>query len=400
MNIKDLVNKADASVKEKMSANESEQPVQEVVQENIEPEQSGGSSLKEENQTQPTEQQSVSNTSESVEQPVQEESSNVVNLDGSPTQSTVQNDGVREDEILKYLSEKLGREVSSIDEITAGQATQKKIPAFAEGYAKWVEETGYDDPSLYMKTQATDYGQMSDKDLIVEDYMLSKGLTKEEAEFRYKRNFGEKDFDPDLLDESEANEIKESNKAKEIERTIAAREARSKFEKLKEQFAQPKEGYTKQSETQAVDVAAEAQKFWNENANNALEDLKEIVIPITKDKGYKMSFNDYLGKNQNDFQDVNKFFSTFMNEETNTWDVNKLAKAKAYLENMPNIASSIYRQGLSDGSKSVVSTGKNLNFDSTERQQPESKQLSDKQEKVGRDLAALQEKLTGRRMRF
>lgn len=311
---------------------------------------------------QPTEnvQAESSLTSEENIAESEHENANVVSL------TEVSAEGERtfdEKEVLGYLSKKLGKELSSLEDLTQPQQNEDR-PAIVTQLEKWMKETGYNDIGLYLQTQATDYASMDTKSLIINDYMVTKGLNAEQAELYYDKNFGREEADADVMDESELRKVEKLNKTKEIEETLAAKEAKARFQQLKEKYATPTQ---ERSQSNGIQEAqAELQRVWSESSKQAMDSIKEIVVPITKEKGYKFSFSDYVTKNQESLSSPDKFFQRFLNEN-GTWDMPKLMKAAAISENLETMASSLYGQGLSDGQKAVVTSGKNLNFDKAQK---------------------------------
>lgn len=394
--LEDVVSNLDKGVKERMAT--TEQP-----QENIESPQEAESSLNENevSQQEVVNQEAQSEAAESQSEPT------VVALDeggnsGSLSIVNEQPQSVDESAVLQYLSDKFGKEINSLDDLTASQ--RRTLSPNVESFLKWHEATGYDDPNLWYRTQSIDYNTLDDKDVIIEDYIINKGLTQEQAEVYYEKHFGEEAIDEDMLDEAEIQKLRKFNRAAQVERQLAAKESRQRFNELKQRFATPKEGYDPNAkggnQGQQSALNEQAKQFWQENATKVSESLKEFVIPIGDNKGYRMSFSDYVKQNSDQINDVQKFFGKFIDKKTNAWDVDKLIKAAAFYENRDTIAKSIYKQGLSDGSKQVVTSGKNLNFDSTERSTPDAQKLSRLEEKVNRDKNAVLQQLRGKRPIF
>lgn len=289
------------------------------------------------------------------------EDPNIVSLSESST--VVDEYDFDEKKVLGYLSKKLGKEYGSLEDLNQTQTSEDR-PEILVQMEKWMKETGYDDINVYLKTQATDYESMDTKSLIINDYMVSKGLNAEQAELYYDKNFGRESIDEDYMEEKEIHKIQKLNKTKEIEESLAANEAKVRFQQMKEKYAMPSQ--VKSQSNKISEVQEQMKSAWESNAKQTIDSLKEIVLPITKEKGYKYSFSDYIAKNQETLSSPDKFFQRFLNEN-GTWDMTKLMKAAAITENIESLASSLYGQGLSDGQKTVVTSGKNLNFDKTQR---------------------------------
>lgn len=396
--IEDVISNLDKGIKEKRDSEKTQE---------IETPQQEESSLESQNEVLQQSEPEV-NTETPQEVSAGQEESMVVSLsEGGDENGGLEvvnkaQDGVDESSVLTYLSEKFGREITSLDDLATSE--KRKLSPSVESFLKWHEETGYDDPNLWYRTQAMDYNALDDKAIIIEDYIINKGLTPEQAEVYYEKNYGEEAIDEDLLGEADIQRLKKLNRISQVEREIAAKESRQRFNELKQRFAVPKEGYDKNakggSQGQQATINEQAKQFWQENATRAAESLKDTIIPIGDNKGYKMSFADYAKQNSAQINDVEKFFGKFINQETKSWDVDKLVKAAAFYDNMETIGKSIYKQGLSDGSKSVVASGKNLNFDSTEKKTPDAQKLTRLEEKVKRDRDAIAQRLSGSRPIF
>lgn len=392
--LEDYITELDTNVKENLSKGENQEK-EEVVSE------------------QTTETESSLNTEENTEQPqIDGEESNVVSLNGegeqeaSQTQTTSGLEVVNEAEdldeskVLSFLSKKFNRELTSFDDLTKSE--QRSLDPEVESFVKWTEETGYNDPTLWQKTQQTDFESLDDKTIIIEDYMLNKGFTKEQAELYYDNYYGEEAINEDEMIDSEIDKVKRSNKIKEIERQVAARESRERFSKLKQHFSQPRDGYDKDArgnQNQQV-ITEEAKMFWQENAKKASQELGDFVVPIGDNKGYKFSLGDYAKQKEASFSDIETFFGEFVDKKSGSWNVGKLIKATAFADNMELMAKSIYKQGLSDGAKGVVTSGKNLKFDSTEKSTPDAQQRSQLEDKVSRDVKTLMGNIGGGGLKF
>lgn len=395
--LEDYIAEVDANVKNKFS----EQNKQENEGSSLNSEQEETNVVEQQQQ----QEQSVVEEAQQQQQN-EEEQTNVVTLNGegnneSSSMTIVNEDSsIDESKVLSFLSQKLGREINSIDDLTKKE--QSNLDPEVESFVKWSQETGYKDPMLWKQTQQTDFKSLDDKSIIIEDYILNKGLNREEAELYYERNYGEEVLDEDLMSEDEISKLQKQNRVKQIDRQLAARESRQRLESLKQKFSQPADGYDKNArgnQSQEA-VTQEAKMFWQKSAEAASQELNEFVVPIGDNKGYKFSLGDYAKQKQTSFSDIESFFGEFVDKTTNSWNVNKLIKATALADNMELIAKSIYKQGLSDGAKGVVTSGKNLKFDSTEKSTPDAQRKSQLEDKVKRDMDSLMSKMRGNGLRF
>lgn len=382
-NIEELIKQADAEVKKGFETKE-EKPIQEdATTQEVEQ-----SSLTQEVEKQEVSTSDVTAPTEVVQE---QEDEHIVSLSetSKPIEIVNETKDIDENLVLTYLSEKLGKEITSVDQLT--QENNRKLNPIVESMQRWMDETGYDDPMVYFKTQATDYKSLDPKTLIIEDYVLNKGMQQEQAELLYERNFETESFDEDEMTESEIFKIKKQNRYKELDRDLAQKEALTRFEQLKQKYQQPSGNAKSNGGQQAI--SEEAIKFWKESAQTATKALEEVVIPIGDNKGYKLSFAEYAKKNNENFNDVQKFFGNFIDKSTGTWDVQKLFKAATFADNMEVIAKSVYKQGLSDGKKDLATKGKNLNFDKAQKLSPDELRKTQLQQKIENDFKKIQERI-------
>ena len=279
-----------------------------------------------EENTQPQAEESSLNTETNVEQ-----------------QEDVDVDGL----VLGYLSETLGMDLNSIDDLKSSIAPQQaEIDERVKVIADFVEKTGRS-PEDWFQYQAINPSEMDDLTAIKMS-MTSEypDLNSEEIDMLVGSKYK---LDEDLYTEDEI-------KLSKLQLKIDANKSRTAIEDLRTSYTMPIA-----KETEAVQSPIDEQ--WIEamtNETNALEALSfdlpsgEFNFGITDD--YRSQLID---KNSN----LETFFDQYV-DQNGQWDYDTFNSHRALVDNIDAIAKSIYQQGLSDGQRKIVDQAANVSSQS------------------------------------
>jgi hypothetical protein len=279
-----------------------------------------------EENTQPQAEESSLNTETNVEQ-----------------QEDVDVDGL----VLGYLSETLGMDLNSIDDLKSSIAPQQaEIDERVKVIADFVEKTGRS-PEEWFQYQAINPSEMDDLTAIKMS-MTSEypDLNSEEIDMLVGSKYK---LDEDLYTEDEI-------KLSKLQLKIDANKSRTAIEDLRTSYTMPIA-----KETEAVQSPIDEQ--WIEamtNETNALEALSfdlpsgEFNFGITDD--YRSQLID---KNSN----LETFFDQYV-DQNGQWDYDTFNSHRALVDNIDAIAKSIYQQGLSDGQRKIVDQAANVSSQS------------------------------------
>ena len=288
-----------------------------------------------------TEPQATEQVSENTQPQVEESSLNTeANVE---QQEDVDVDGL----VLGYLSETLGMDLNSIDDLKSSIAPQQaEIDERVKVIADFVEKTGRS-PEEWFQYQAINPSEMDDL-TAVKMSMTSEysDLSPEEIDMLVGSKYN---LDEDLYTEDEI-------KLSKLQLKIDANKSRQSIEQLRSNYELPAT-----QQTEAVQSPIDEQ--WIEamtNETNALEALSfdlpsgEFNFGITDD--YRSQLID---KNSN----LETFFDQYV-DQNGQWDYDTFNSHRALVDNIDAIAKSIYQQGLSDGQRKIVDQAANVSTQS------------------------------------
>tara|TARA_R110002110_G_scaffold102973_1_gene260564 strand:+ start:490 stop:1575 length:1086 start_codon:yes stop_codon:yes gene_type:complete len=284
----------------------------------------------------------------------------------------LQKEELTEESVLSFIKNKYGRDISSLDELTAAKESEE-MPEDVAAYYKYKKETGrgFDD---FAKLQVN-HDEM-DSDKLLRDYLLATedGLDSEDIEMLME----DYSFDEELDDDSDIKKIKIARK-----KTIA--KAKSYFNDQKEKYRVPLESSGSSiSESDAEEL--EAYKQYTESAKTYEEEIsrkRDWFNKKTDDvfgsefKGFEFTLDDKkvtfspgdateLKKIQSDPQN---FINKFLNDDGLIEDAVGYHKALSIAMNPEKFAQYFYSQGKAEATDDVMRKTKNINM--SERKTPE-----------------------------
>lgn len=287
--------------------------------------------------SQQTEEPATEQVSETT-QPQAEESS--LNTETNVEQ---QEDENVDDLVLGYLSETLGMDLNSIDDLKSSISPQQaEIDERVKVIADFVEQTGRS-PEEWFQYQAINPSEMDDITAVKLSMTTEYGdLNSEEIDMLIGSKYK---LDEDLYTEDEI-------KLSKLQLKIDANKSRTAINELRDSYTMPVA-----RENEAVQSPIDEQ--WIDamtNETNALEALSfdlpngEFNFGITDD--YK---NQLIDKNSN----LETFFDQYV-DQNGQWDYDTFNSHRALVDNIDAIAKSIYQQGLSDGQRKIVDQAANV----------------------------------------
>lgn len=294
-------------------------------------------------QTQPEEQptqgaaQQVEQTQETIDSPQPDQ--------GEVSQPKYANEEI-EGAVFEFLSEKLGRDVRSFEDLQSQQQEQRELDERISVIADFVEKTGRD-PRDWFVYQSMNPSEMDDMTAIqVQMSSDYPNLSQEEigllASSKYK-------LDPDLHSEEEV-------KLSQLQMKMDASGARKGIEGLRSQYQAP-EGKEEVSSSPIDDK-------WISSMRSEVDDMDGVRFDLGNGKNFTFG----LDKNYKD-QLVEKntrldeFFDPYVRED-GSWDYESLNVHRAVVDNMESIVKSVYRQGMSDGQRGLVDKAANVSAQS------------------------------------
>lgn len=251
--------------------------------------------------------------------------------------------------VYTYLSEKLGREINSFDELSQNNSVDERVQAIAD----FVQETGRN-PEDWFTYQSMNTSEMDDLTAVrvqmSQDY---PNLSFEEINMLVGSKYK---LDPNVYDERDVQ-------LSTLQLKIDAEDARGGIEEIREQFKAPapreEQGQYYDEDAMYIDDA------WMQNMATETDAMEALEFDLGGDKTFTYSLGDDHRRRliQRNSQ-LDNFFDNYVYED-GSWDYDKLNSHFAVIDNIDTIVSSAYRQGLGDGQKAVVSNAANVSMNTS-----------------------------------
>ena len=293
-----------------------------------------------------------------VEQPQEapvEEAVQEVQQEEAPVeqpQSTLQEEEISEEEIeatmLEYLSERLGRQVSSLDEIGGTQNTSAKIDERVEAINKFVTETGRSVED-WIAYQSMNPSEMDDLSAIKMQLKSQYGdaVSNEDLNLLVQDKYS---LDEDLYDESEVRLAK-------LQLKLDADKARQEIESIRSQYKTPEQKSAPQEEFEGI-----VNEQWLKTMSSEVDALEGIEFQLSKDKSFTFGLEDnYKTELKSKNEGIEDFFGTYV-DESGQWDFERWNMHQAVLDNIETIVKSAYQQGLGEGQRNLVDKAANVQY--------------------------------------
>lgn len=300
----------------------------------------------------------------------QTEETSVVNNDFNASTDdsvgdSVQDNGFSDEElestVLSYLSERLGRDFSSFDDLTPTQQ-QRELDERVSAIASFVEETGRS-PEDWFMYQRLNPSEMDDLTAVQIQMSLDyPSLSQEEISTLVNSKYK---IDPDMHTDDEVNLSK-------LQLKIDAENARKTVDGFRSQYRAPE-----------VNSNQESDSLFDENWVNSMRSELDALEGIDFDLGNGNKFTFGLGeKYKSQLAEKNsrldEYFDPYVHED-GSWDFDKLNMHRAVVDNIETIVKSVYQQGMSDGQRGIVNKAANVSTKSPNQGnvQPQSNPLAD-----------------------
>ena len=310
-------------------------------------------------------------------QPTTQEPSNVVdltqesslnteetNVDESQVSQQQEGEEISDDEVvLQYLSEKLGRDLTSFDDLNM-TSEQAESNDFASDQLRvineYVKNTGRSVQD-YLNTQTVDLSNVSD-DAVLKEYLRLDNPNLTEAELNDYMATTYK------MDKEEYNE-RQMNAGK-VQLMKDAKAARDYFNEVKEEYAMP-------TESEDYSISQEDRDEWIGTMSAEVDDLDGISFAMN-DQGEEFVYQlDDAARNEiKDYNsDLESFFDKYVDEGGN-WDFDKLNTDMYILNNIDKIVRGVANQYRSKGTESVINEIKNPSFAQDKQDAPQKQQTT------------------------
>jgi len=246
-----------------------------------------------------------------------------------------------EQAVISYLSEKLNREVASLDDLIAPQT---QLDERVEAIAKFVAETGRA-PRDWFTYQSLSTSEMDDATLVKVDMALQyPNLSADEVNTLINSKYK---LDPGKYSEDEV-------KLGALQMKVDAANAKKQIEEQRMRYAAP------EPKPEPVKQESFINEEWISKMKREANDLTGLEFDLGNDKTFTFGLDDrYKQDLVNKNSRLDQYFDAYVHND-GTWDFDKLNSHRAILDNIDAIVASTYRQGLSDGQKGVVQNAANV----------------------------------------
>ncbi len=309
-----------------------------------------------------TQETPVESAPETVQEPVQEvqqtqEPEQVLQQTEAaveqPQSSLQEDDDVSEEEMesamLDYLSERLGRKVSSFDEIQETQNTSVQLDERVESLNRFIQDTGRSVED-WLAYQSLNPSEMDDLTVIKAQLRNQYGneATNEDIELLIQNKYS---LDEDIYEESEI-------RLAQLQLKVDADKARQEIEGLRSQYTVPVKQQTQPTEEFQGIVNEE----WLGTMSAEVDALDGIEFAVSKDSSFTFGLEDsYKSELKSKNENIEDFFSSYVSEE-GQWDFEKWNMHQAVLDNIETIVKAAYQQGLGEGQRGLVNKAANVQY--------------------------------------
>lgn len=290
--------------------------------------------------------QEVEDQQEVVEQDLEESDLETVDLSEDNQEQEISEDDL-EGAVLSFLSERLGRDIDSLDDINQAQQ-EVQLDERVEAIAKFVSETGRD-PRDWFLYQSLNASEMDDMTAIsVQMSTQYPNLSQEEITTLVGSKYK---LDSNLHTEEEI-------RLSQLQLKMDAQGARDAVSQLRDEYAAPV------VDEQGGQDEPFVTEQWLDNMATELDALESVEFDLGNgetfnfglDQNYKVQL---AGKNAR----LEEFFDPYVQED-GEWNHDKFNVHMAVLDNIETIVSSVYSQGMADGKRGLVDQAANVNAQS------------------------------------
>lgn len=264
---------------------------------------------------------------------------------------------VNDELLLSKLSEKLGRDIKSLEDLTKTSNPLDEDP-YVKELLEWRKKTGRPIED-YVKFQK-DYSKVSDIEVAREFLQIEyPDLTPEEVEFELQRNF--------ISDEDDLDDDK---RLKSIDLKKYASKGRAKLQEFVADLGNPNVNELSPEVQKQLDFAKQAQSVFESNKNSQAEYIENIKSKVNSFDTLKLNLSDDLSLDfkvetpKGNMVEMIESAPHWKNED-GSWNHEAVVKDAAIIANFDKIVRLAYEQGLNSGQEQVVKEAKNVTIDGT-----------------------------------
>jgi len=254
--------------------------------------------------------------------------------------------------VMSFLSEKLGRDITSLEDLSPVTEPATPLDERVEAIAKFVQETGRS-PQDWFTYQSLNPSEMDDV-MAVRVNMATeyKDLSGQEIDLLMKSKYK---LDADLHSEEEIQ-------LSQLQLKIDAAESRKRIVDLRESYRAPEAQQQGQEPQSIVDDE------WISHMSREVDSLTGLEFDLGQDKTFTFGLEDsYKSQLKDKNARLDEYFDAYIRDD-GSWDIDTLSSHRALVDNIDQIAQSLYRQGLSDGQRGLVEKAANVQASTPQQQ--------------------------------
>jgi hypothetical protein len=243
--------------------------------------------------------------------------------------------------VFNFLSERLGRDINSFDDLTVQQQEQRELDQRISVIADFVEKTGRD-PRDWFVYQSMNPSEMDDVTAIqIQMSTEYPNLSSQEVNMLVSSKYK---IDPDLHSEEEVQ-------LSRLQMKIDAENARRGIDEMRLQYQAPLQEQSAQESL--ID------DNWVSNMRNELDAMDGIEFDLGNGTNFTFGMDaNYKNQLAEKNTRLDEFFDSYVRED-GSWDYDMLNMHRAVIDNVDKIVQSVYRQGMADAQRSVVQNAAN-----------------------------------------
>lgn len=251
--------------------------------------------------------------------------------------------------VAGFISERLGLNLTSVDDLSSLLSANQSVDIDdrVKAIADFVSETGRD-PMDWFRYQSINASEMDDLTAIkIQTQTEYPNLSNEEVNLLINSKYK---VDEDLYSE---DEIKLSN----LQLKIDAGKAKKEIERLRESYKLP---ILQKNDSQEIDSPITPE--WISLMEAEADNIKELTFELGPDKEFDFALtNEYKQQMKASNSRLDEFFDQYV-DSNGSWNYEMLHSHRALIDNIDDIAKSLYNQGLSDGRRQLVEKAANVDI--------------------------------------
>ena len=246
--------------------------------------------------------------------------------------------------VLGFLSERLGRQVNSLEDLSQPTKLDERI----ETIARFVKDTGRT-PDDWFAYQRLNPSEMDDMTAIrVQMAADNPTLTSDEIGLLVSSKY-----------RVSSDSSEDDKRLSQLQMKIDGQKAKQSIEGLRQGYAAPE---VQQEQELATEPVVD-QQWISEMASN-VDAMTGIEFDLGNDKTFTFGLEDaYKGELTNKNAQLENYFDSYVRED-GSWDYDMLSSHRTVIDNIDMIVQSAYRQGMSEGQRGVVNNAANVQMKS------------------------------------